>query len=212
MSDKQLLCIGDSLADIWPAGARRIIPHGEYFNYQYGGCGLTLQLNLVLNHYVQYPDVSKYIAVFQFSGYNRQDIILDDNFKSTMFPSERYEYQNALTGQNEYIAGETKRFNFTMYNDDSYPARVRNLVSLQCMLANLGANVYVFRGWLGVFPEELWKQCTRQYDMHGVKYSNMTLVETAASLSTEEDDWIDEFHPDQSISHPAFELIWNDMQ
>lgn len=211
MVKTSLICTGDSLGEIWPLGAKKIIEHDEFFHYAYGGSGIDLQTAMLLNHYISDGIGQHSIIISQFTGSNRHNLILNDNCSHYTLPDEKYKYVNAISNSAEFIMNESKRFTFLDKHHDSGEARVRNMVAIHCMLADLGANVYVFRGWQGVFSAELWKQCTVQYKKHGVKYTDDTLVETALHIDASASSWMDEFHPDSELSHRAFNVIWKSL-
>lgn len=209
---KQLICTGDSLAALWPIVAEELIEHDDFFSYEFGGAGLELQTKMLLNHYISYSDVSNMIVLSQFTGMGR----LSSFLPYLASPEDTYCFTNSLTGQQEYIVNNSKRHEFTKLSDEDCwnagPTRVRDLVAIHCMLADLGADVRVFRGWLGVMPQELWKKCCSEYDKHGVIYTNETYVETALSIDANPEAWLDEFHPDIDLVAKAFKIILEDLQ
>ena len=207
----KLVCTGDSLGELWPIAANDIIDNGNFFHYAYGGSGIDLQTNMLMNHYLQYGADENTTIISQYTGSNRNNIILNGDCDEYELPEEKFYYINALSNREEFIMNESKRFSFLSKDNDSGESRVRNMTAIHCMLAELGANVYVFRGWTGVFAEEIWKQCTVHYEKHGVKYTDATLVETALRIDARESSWLDDFHPNGDLSHAAFNVIWNSL-
>jgi len=191
---KQLICTGDSLAAMWPSGARQIIKNDEFFEYHNGGAGIDLQIWLLLNHYLAYPNAKDYIVISQFTGMNRLNVVLE----GTSATDDEWDYKNSLTGTMEKVANHAKKHTYYKLPPGasiSGERKICDLVAVHCMLADLGADVRVFRGWLGVMPPSVWEDCCRKYDKHGVSYTNETYVETALNIDANPEAWLDEFHP-----------------
>jgi len=208
---KQLICTGDSLADIWPSHAKQMIDHDEFFVYQIGGGSLDLQIKSLLNHFIKYPIVKNYIIVSQFTGMGRISMPIDNDLAEVSDNDNMYIFENHLSNTTEYLANNSKKHTYVNMDEkhiyNSGHTRVRDLVAVHCLLSRLGADVRVFRGWLGVMPAELWKQCCEMYDRDGVSYTDKTLVETAVNISVDEKDWIDEFHPDDDLSRDSLKIV-----
>lgn len=209
-----------------------------YFNYsadtlrlQMSGGGNGFPLSGILNHFLLH-DISKSTVIVQFTGINRQtlvtykEILWEDRFNLNLnkitaknsFGLGQFMHNN-LTGNKEFFlqdAGcDLKDFDKKSFSGEHY---FSDLVSVLCMLAKLGADVYAFRGWLGCCSPEIWENAGKLFKQHGVTFTDMDYITESAKIATKESDWQEPFKLEKVFAHPttelgckAFDVIWTEM-
>jgi len=212
-----------------------------YFNYsadtlrlQMSGGGNGFPLSGILNHFLLH-DISKSTVIVQFTGIHRQtlvthkEIMWEDRVKLNLskitgtynknkFPLGQFIHNN-LTGRDEFYMQDAglslKGFTEEAFSGDHY---FRNLVSVLCMLAKLGADVYAFRGWIGCCGPEVWEEAGKLFKQHGVTFTDMDYITESAKIATQESDWQEPIRDKKIFAHPtielgckAFKVIWAEM-
>lgn len=206
---KTLICTGCSLSLKWTYAAENTIEHDNFFKYSFGGSGNEFQAQNLLNHYLKHGVDSSTQIVTQFTGMTRRMITMME-YNKKIPDTYQTSIVNAITDETEYHVFEHGENQLLTVDKgrDSGMYRIRDLVAIHCMLADLGADVRVFRGWLGVFPAKYWNNIKEIYDKHGVTYTDETYMETAISINSDPSAWQDELHPGGELAQETFAEIW----
>ena len=85
-----------------------------------------------------------------------------------------------------------------------------NLISSLCMLSKLGADVYAFRGWQNN-ADKIWDNTKSYLKKSNITYTELDYLSECIKLSTKEEDWEDETHPQASLGTKAFHNIWKEL-
>ena len=135
--------------------------------------------------------------------------------------------KNSITDNVEYIVPESRGANdlldanlfptdYIRENSSRYTQEWMNmyLISTMCLIANIGSEVdiRVFRGWDTIMSPSAWYNTKNYLSKNNILFSDLSYIETCASFSKSDEDWIDEFHPKyRFLGHPAMCRIMSTM-
>ena len=234
---KKLVLCGCSLGESWMPYFESSVT-GDYYtwynNYRYddvtrskekwdttwiqlGGGGHGYMVN-GLHDYFLTNDILSSTIVAQFTGFSRKTLVTKKPMQNRP-ESKKFQHQysrlivNKLTDNEEYHLCDNQ---WKELNDD-YPFNrlsgdydYVNLISSLCMLSKLGADVYVFRGWQNN-ADKIWDNTKNYLKKSNITYTELDYLSECIKLSTKEEDWEDDTHPQASLGTKAFHNIWKDL-
>ena len=188
-------------------------------SYMMGGGGNAHGVHGLLNEVLMHgSDIKNMRIVCQLTGVDRKSIVMEDDKQGA-----GVSIKNALTGTNEKImtdgghtrnlyGAENMRAVFNTVKMAPY-STIRDLTSILCMLGSLGADVYVFRGWEGCMPKNLWKTISKLLNSHSVITYPGTYMDVAVrkSVSNPSYNWLDDKHPGTQLAAESITWLLNQM-
>tara|TARA_X000000950_G_scaffold237426_1_gene288959 strand:+ start:162 stop:836 length:675 start_codon:yes stop_codon:yes gene_type:complete len=144
----------------------------------------------------------KSTIIVQLTGINRETLVTSEKYK------REKTIINKLTQKKEYYHS----INFARDMDIKLSGNYNyvNLVSSLCMLSKLGADVYVFRGWQNI-TDPTWSDSKKYMKESGITFTELDYLSECIKLSTKEEDWRDDQHPQDTLGTKAFDNIWKEL-
>lgn len=237
METDVLITCGCSLSptEFWPRYTAKYlnIDVSSWMHLGAGGSSNGLQMYRLQNQILKLPDMKNVTIIYQVTGQNRSWYICNEMAmqKTPALFTEEDRVKSGDAGYNKWVLTDNyidKKPRALCLNHhektldlhlERVPAVCQNHVDPEyeqqqllftlSMLRQAGANVFVFRGWSGVLPEENWEVFKDKFNQTGVKYTNECLVEWCLENNY---PFIDDYHPEglgscAFIHHKIFPLM-----
>ena len=213
---KKLVLCGCSLGESWMpyfdlSGYDNVTRSKEKWDttkIQLGGGGHGYMVNGLHDYFL--TNDYKATIIVQLTGTNRETLVTSDKYKRPN--SSRRSIINKLTQREEYYHSMTLSNAICVLQDIKLSGNYNyvNLVSSLSMLSKLGADVYVFRGWQNVI-DPTWSDSKKIMKESGITFTELDYLSECVSLSTKEEDWRDDQHPQDALGTKAFDKIWKEL-
>lgn len=218
---KKLVLCGCSLGESWMpyfslAGYTDVTRSKEKWDttrFQLGGGGHGVMVNGLLNYFLT-NDISSTTVIAQFTAIDRRTVVVNDQYNKTHFAEAGIRsrlIENKITDKKEYMLSDLScrpAFLDIVASSLSGDYNVVNLTSVLCMLSNLGADVYAFRGWQGIGS---WNRIKELLSAGNVTVTDLDYLSECIKLSATEEDWVDDTHPTERLGTKGFEKIWKEL-